>query len=83
MMTYDEALTANESKAGLDLTEPDLPELLNMIEGLPGWEYMLAEDLMNELARRAGINPEEFLDEHDTDYNGLYQACVEALGIDD
>lgn len=82
-LTYKEALELNELAEGLDMSILAINDLLNCIEELPGWDYPLAEDLMAELAKRAGIDPETFFSEHDTDYNGLYQACVEALGIDE
>lgn len=81
-MTYREALERNESAAGLDFTEIPLDDLVQLIDDLPAWDYPLAEDCINEFARRAGINPAEYFAESDRDYNALWMSCAEALNID-
>lgn len=81
MITYAEALEKNESKYGLDLGEISLDNLLALIEELPGWDYPLAEDFMNELARRAGINADKYFAEADRDYSDLYVDATDKLGV--
>ena len=95
-MTYKEALEQNESMNGLDFSSLELSDLLSIIDEIPGWDYPLAEEAMDELARRAGIDtdtyfggynsPSEFPDDglpHGMDYNDLYADAVEMLGGDD
>jgi hypothetical protein len=82
MFDYKTALEMNESKNGIDWDEVSLDELIQMIGEIPGWDYPLAEDSMNEMSRRAGIDPKVFFDNGDRDYNDLYTACAEALGVD-
>lgn len=82
MMTYAEAREKNESKEGLDLGEISLDNLLALIEELPGWDYPLAEDFMNELAKRAGIDTDKYFEEADRDYSDLYVDATEKLGVD-
>lgn len=81
-MTYKEALEKKESASGLDLDEMRLEDLQQLIDDIPGWDYPLAEDCINEFAKRAGINPKDFFEESDRDYNDLWAACAEALHID-
>ena len=81
-MTYKEALELNESKAGLDLGELSLNELLAIIDEVPGWDYPLAEELMTELAKRAGIDTEEYFDGTDRDYSDLWSDAADKLGVD-
>lgn len=80
-MTYKKALELNESKQGLDLESLTNESLLALIYEIPGWDYPLAEDCMEELARRAGIDKAAFF-EDDRDYSDLWAACADKLGID-
>lgn len=82
MITYAEALEKNESKNGLDLGEISLDNLLALIEELPGWDYPLAEDLMHELAKRAGIDTAEYFTAADRDYSDLYVDATDKLGVE-
>lgn len=78
-MNYKEALEMNESKAGLDLRDMELSDLLALIDEIPGWDYPLAEEAMTELARRAEIDVNEFFEESDKDYSDLWAAATEKL----
>lgn len=82
MITYKDALEMNESKAGLDLGEISLDNLLSLIEELPGWDYPLAEDLMHELAKRAGIDTDKYFAEADRDYSDLYTDATDKMSAD-
>lgn len=91
-MTYREALELNESPSGLDLEVLTNQELITLIDELPGWDYPLAEDMMEELASRAKIDtnayfgdygcvddfPEDGLP-HGFDFNNLFDDCVDRL----
>lgn len=80
-MTYNKALELNESKAGLDLGELSLSDLLELIEEIPGWDYPLGEESVLELARRAEINAAEFFAEGSKDYSDLWAEAAEKLSI--
>lgn len=62
-MTYKKALELNESKAGLDIGGLSLSDLVSVINDLPGWDYQLADELMQELAERAGIDTDRYFAE--------------------
>jgi hypothetical protein len=79
-MTYKTALELNESK-GLDLESLTNDSLMALIDEIPGWDYPLAEDCMEELAKRAGIDKAKFF-EGNRDYSDLWTACADKLGID-
>ena len=81
-MTYKEALELNESKAGLDLRELPLADLLDLIEEIPGWDYPLGEESVKELARRAEIDVVEYFAEGTKDYSDLWAEAAGRLGLD-
>lgn len=80
-MNYKKALELNESKAGLDLKEMPLADLMELIDEIPGWDYLLGEESVLELARRAEINVDEFFSEGTRDYSDLWAFAAEKLGF--
>ena len=81
-MKYKEALEMNESKTGIDYQSLSIESLMELIDDIPGWDYPLAEDCMEELSRRADIDRDAFFAESDRDYSDLWAACAEKLGIE-
>lgn len=81
-MKYKEALMKNESRDGLDLRDLPLTDLLELIDDIPGWDYLLGEESVLELARRAEIDVSEFFDASDRDYSDLWVAAAEKLGVE-
>lgn len=83
-MTYKDALELNETVNGLDLSDLELPELLAIIDELPGWDYPLAEKLLREMSSRAGVDYDQYFSERDgqADCNDLWVAAAEKLGVE-
>jgi hypothetical protein len=79
---YKEYLEMNESKAGIDWDEITLDNLVKLIDEIPGWDYPLAIESMSELAKRAGIDTDEFFQGGEKDYNDLFSACADVLNIE-
>lgn len=81
-LTYKCALELNESPRGLDLSALPLTDLLRITDELPGWDYPLGEDLITEIARRAGIDVDDYLHEHNADLTTVWEAAAKLLGVD-
>ena len=79
---YKEYLEMNESKAGIDWDMITLPDLVKLIDEIPGWDYPLAIESMKELSKRAGIDTDEFFQGGEKDYNDLFTACADVLNIE-
>jgi hypothetical protein len=80
-MTYKEALELNESKAGLNLKEMPIADLMELIEEIPGWDYPLGEESVLELARRAEVDVDDYFSEGTKDYSDLWAFAAEKLGF--
>lgn len=81
-MTYKEALEKNESREGLTFSEISLSDLLTLIDDIPGWDYPLAKDSITELAKRAGIDANDYFKRFESrDYSDLYLSAIDNLNL--
>ena len=76
-MTYKEALELNESAEGLSIEDLDNKTLLSLLDELPAWDYPLAEELLLELADRAGIDCDDYFTPKYIESDSYDRALVE------